>query len=255
MTELIPFDFGTGPCRFGKDGDTPWVVASDFAKLMGYRDAEKATRLLDQAEWATRNMGTSESNGRIANRPVSVIFEDGIWELIFRSTLPGAKAIKVQVKAVLREIRENGSYSPQRQHKLPQNYAEALRELASTFEAKELAEAKVAELEPAAGSWQRLSDAGGDYSVREAAQILDRDPAISTGQNRLFAYLRDIGWLDKRSEPYQAQVDGGRLTRRVTGGYDHDGEHVATCQARITPKGLHELHKRLGGTGPLLLAA
>lgn len=122
-------------------------------------------------------------------------------------------------------------------------------------ERAELAEAKVAQLEPAAGSWNTLASAGGDYAVREAAQILDRDPSISTGQNRLFAYLREIGWVDKGNEPYQAQVDCGRLSRRITNGYDHNGEHVATCQARITLKGLHELHKRLGGTGPLLVAA
>jgi hypothetical protein len=39
-----------------------------------------------------------------------VVFEDGMWELIFRSTLPGAKGIKQQVKAILRQIRETGRY-------------------------------------------------------------------------------------------------------------------------------------------------
>lgn len=254
MTDLMPFDFGSGSCRFGVDDDgTPWVVASDFAKLMGHRDAEKATRLLDEAERGTRIVGTSESDGRVANRPVSVIFEDGIWELIFRSTLPGAKAIKTRVKAVLREIRETGRYGLPA---LPRTFAEALRELASSVEARELAEQRAAELEPAAHSWTTLADAGGDYSLRQAAQILDRDPAISTGQNRLAAYLRGIGWLDSGGEPYQRHVDTGRLVRRATSGYDHpDRGHVATWQVRVTAKGLHELHRLLDGSGPLLLAA
>lgn len=111
MTDLMPFAFDSGSCRFGMDDDgTPWVVASDFAKLMGHRDAANALRILDEVERGTRIMSTSESSGRVADRPVSVIFEDGIWELVFRSTLPGAKAIKARVKAILREIRETGRY-------------------------------------------------------------------------------------------------------------------------------------------------
>ncbi|MGW2258985.1 hypothetical protein ACWCXE_14265 [Streptomyces sp. NPDC001780] len=50
------------------------------------------------------------ADGREQNREMRVIFEDGLWELIFRSTLPGAKAIKSRVKAILREIRETGRY-------------------------------------------------------------------------------------------------------------------------------------------------
>ncbi|MEU7737285.1 BRO family protein [Streptomyces griseus] len=97
--------------RFGITEDNrPYAVAADYAKALGYRDAEKATRLLDEEEKGTQIVGTSESSGRITQRPVSVIYEDGLWELIFRSTLPGAKAIKKQVKQILKEIRETGQY-------------------------------------------------------------------------------------------------------------------------------------------------
>lgn len=132
------------------------------------------------------------------------------------------------------------------------------RELAAwLIEAEDRAEAaekQVRALEPAAVSWAVLSGASGDYSVREAAQILDRDPSIQTGEKRLFRYLRDIQWIDSRNRPYQRHVECGRLvvrTRPYKDGLTHE-DKIGT-QLRVTPKGLHELHRLLGGSGPVLL--
>lgn len=118
----------------------------------------------------------------------------------------------------------------------------------------EASNARVAELEPAANSWTQLAEASGDYDVRTAAQILSRDPAIDTGQKRLFAYLRQIGWTAKDNRPYQPQVDAGRLVVRTRSYLDpNSGDPQATSQLRITAKGIHALHRLLGGTGAVLL--
>lgn len=117
------------------------------------------------------------------------------------------------------------------------------------------AERTVAELEPSANAWIALaSDEPGDMSVREAAQILDRDPAINTGQGRLFVKLREFEWIDKKGEPYQRYVDNGRLVRKLRA-YTHpnNGEPRLDAQIRITVKGLRDLHRLLGGTRPLFL--
>jgi DNA-damage-inducible protein D len=105
--------------------------------------------------------------------------------------------------------------------------------------------AKVAELTPAAEAWDALAADSGDFSVREAAQALSRDEGISIGQNRLFVYLREIGWIDSRNAPYQSQVDAGRLVRRVTDYTDDFGQRFVRVQPRVTVKGLAELRKRL----------
>lgn len=100
------FNVSGADIRFGVTNDGfPYAVASDFAKAVGYRDAEKATRLLDEDEKGTQIVGTPGGP-----QEMRVIYEDGLWELIFRSSLPGAKAIKKQVKVVLRQIRETGRY-------------------------------------------------------------------------------------------------------------------------------------------------
>lgn len=109
MTTPIVFDVQGSDIRFGQTEDgTPYSVASDFARAMGYRDAEKATRLLGEDEKGTQIVGTPGGP-----QQMSVIYEDGMWELVFRSTLDGAKEIKKRVKAILREIRETGRFEPQ----------------------------------------------------------------------------------------------------------------------------------------------
>lgn len=107
------FDINEHNVEFGVTEDgTPYAVGPGFAKMLGYRDAANAVRLLDEDEYGTRILSTSDSNGRLTARPTTVIYEDGIWELIFRSNLPGAKAAKKRVKEILREVRKTGSYNP-----------------------------------------------------------------------------------------------------------------------------------------------
>lgn len=141
---------------------------------------------------------------------------------------------------------------------LPQTYAAALRELATEVEARELAEARARELAVPASAWNELAEAAGDYSVADAAKVLSRDPQISTGERRLFAYMDSIDWLfrrDGRWRAYQAQVDNGRLVEKVGKPYVRDGQMVnGEPTVRITPKGLGELRRRLGGLGDAKLA-
>lgn len=107
--EITLYDVLGQQWRCGKDADgTPWAVAADVAKSFDYRDARDALRMLDDDEKGTRKVRTPGGP-----QQMKVVFEDGLWELIFRSTKPEAKAIKKRVKAILREIRETGSFIPE----------------------------------------------------------------------------------------------------------------------------------------------
>jgi prophage antirepressor-like protein len=101
------FDVVGNGIRFGiADDGRPYAVAADFAKAMGHLQSSDATRLLEEDEKGQQIVLTPGGP-----QQMNVIYEDGLWELIFRSNLPGAKAIKKRVKAILREIRETGRYS------------------------------------------------------------------------------------------------------------------------------------------------
>jgi DNA-damage-inducible protein D len=113
------------------------------------------------------------------------------------------------------------------------------------------AEAKAAELEAPAEAWNTLASADPDYSAREAAYILNRDPSISTGQNRLLNELRRMRVIDSRDIPYATHERHVRLRPRTYTNRATGDEHAAKSQVRITAEGLAYLHKKLGGTAPL----
>ncbi|RDG37975.1 phage antirepressor KilAC domain-containing protein [Streptomyces corynorhini] len=159
------------------------------------------------------------------------------------------------MKAILREIRRTGRYQPA---PVLDDPLLALEEMVTrTAQAIEIAkrervraddaEHRVAALEPAAGAWETLASAAGDFSVREAAHILGRDPHIDTGERRLFAVLRGNGLIDKHDRPYQRHAAHVRLRPRSYTNPATGQETAAAPQVRITTEGLAYLHRRLGG--------
>lgn len=143
---------------------------------------------------------------------------------------------------------------------VPQTYAAALRTAADYADRAERAEADLAEAQPKANSWDTLAASRGDFSVADAAKILSRDPAITVGRDQLFQELRGIGWIyrqrnDGRWRSYQSQINNGRLSE-LPQYYENSrsGELTLSApQVRVAVKGLHELHKRFGGTARLQL--
>lgn len=256
IVPVNPFDALGASLRFGVTADgIPFVVGSDFAARLGYRSASDAARLLDEDEKGTQIVRTPGGD-----QQVLVFFEDGIWELIFRSGKPEAKAIKKRVKEILAQLRRGELVPAQRTESMVPDLRtpEGVLAMADLFQqtARRLvaSEARVAELEPVAESWEHLVDATGDYSLRDAAQILSRDPDIEIGQKRLAKLLRELGWVDKKTmRPYQTQVANDRLSARVSVFTDDEGERHTKYQARVRPKGLHALRGHLSGVKPLQL--
>lgn len=235
------FDFAGESLRVIDIGGEPWFVATDAASILGYRMASDATRMLADDETRTHSVRTSQGE-----RQSTLVSESGLFSLILRSKREEAQQFRRWVTSVvLPSIRKTGSYGAPA-FELPTDLPSALRFAAEQAERALRAEGQVMELSPAADAWASLSEADGDYSLREAAQILCRDPLIEVGQNRLMKKLRGWGWVDPRGRAYQPQVDIERLVMRVTS-YDHPhtGEPKLSTQLRITPKGLLEIRSRI----------
>lgn len=137
---------------------------------------------------------------------------------------------------------------------IPQTMSEALRLAADQFDRAELAERKVAELAPAAESWNTLATAEGDFLVADAAKILSRDPAIKIGQNRLFTKLGELGWIyrapgDQKWRTKQAAIETGRISEiPMTHYHPRTGALILDPpQIRVTVKGMEWLHQHLRG--------
>lgn len=187
---------------------------------------------------------------------MTVINEPGLYDAVLGSRVPGARAFKRWViSEVLPAIRKTGSYGTVAQPALPQDYASALRALATEVEDRQRAEEYAKQLEAPAQSWTALADSKGDYSLRDAAQVLSRDHGITIGQNRLMEKIREFHWVSEDDRPYQEYVDRKLIRSRArTYEHPHTGERkAARPQLRITTKGLHEIRMRLASTNELAL--
>lgn len=243
MSELEIFQFpatGAGVRTVVRDGE-PWFVAADVCAVLGYGGGGRNA----VARLPERMKGVADVNTPGGLQKLVILSEAGVYRLVMRSTMPNAEAFQDWLaEDVVPQIRMTGSYEPVPQ--LPQTYAQALRELATSVERAEEAERALAIAEPKAEAWQVLASTEGDFSVREAAHILNRDPAIVTGQNRLFALLRDWKLIDGKDIPYAAHDRHVRL-RPVHYMHPSTGEEKNDTQVRVTIEGLRYLHKRLGG--------
>ncbi|HDO1336110.1 TPA: phage antirepressor KilAC domain-containing protein [Aeromonas veronii] len=74
-------------------------------------------------------------------------------------------------------------------------------------------------------------------SVGKAAKI------IGTGQNRLFAYLRQIGWVSRKNEPYQAKIKQGLMDVKISPWEHPEFGLQKRSVALVTGKGLSKLQQ------------
>lgn len=89
--------------------DQTWLVASDIAKALNYRDAEKMTRMLDEEEKDTRIVGTPGGPQKM-----TIINESGFYHAVLKSSKPEAKRFRNWVTAdVLPTLRRTGRYDMQ----------------------------------------------------------------------------------------------------------------------------------------------
>lgn len=84
----------------------PWFVATDVAKILGYRDAANMTRRLEDDEKGYTKVSTPGGNQNL-----TTINESGMYNAVFRSNAEGAKPFRRWVTSeVLPTIRKTGSY-------------------------------------------------------------------------------------------------------------------------------------------------
>ena len=136
---------------------------------------------------------------------------------------------------------------------LPQTYAEALRELASTVEAKEALEAQAAIDAPKALFADAVSTSHTTILVGDLAKIL-KGNGINIGANRLFKWMRTNGFLIARkgtdwNMPTQRSMELGLFKVKETAVTHSDGHVSVSKTPKVTGKGQQYFTSRfLDGT-------
>lgn len=106
--------------------------------------------------------------------------------------------------------------------------------------ARVLLEAKVQQDAPKVAFAESVAAATDAISIGQAAQLL------GTGQNRLFAFMREKGLLKRNNQPYQHTIESGLLDVKLGSWWEHPTKGL---QRSITPlvtgKGLQRLRLML----------
>jgi len=100
------------------------------------------------------------------------------------------------------------------------------------------------EHEQVASDYARLTDAEGNYEMKDAAKLLKykRSDGKQVGRNELFSFLRDLQVLNRNNTPSQSAVDNGWFDE-VTGTYVQKGVEYPYVKTVVTPKGLERIRR------------
>ena len=237
----------------GDEKCEPWFIGKDVATVLGYSNVRDA--LLKHVDKEDKGVANCDSLG--GRQKMTVINESGLYSLILSSKLPRAREFKRWVTSeVLPQIRKTGGYIPLAAEDDEKTIlAKAVRILNRTLEEKdELLERKEGLLRQREGLLEaqrpkvEFADAvttgDGCILISELAKLLTRN-GYPTGRTRLFAWMRNNGYIFKRStEPIQKWVEEGIFATSVTMIKTHHGseERVTT---KVTGKGQEYFLRKL----------
>jgi anti-repressor protein len=126
-------------------------------------------------------------------------------------------------------------------YSLPQTYAEALRQLAESVEAKEAMEKQLEAAKPKIEFFNAVTGSKDAIEMGNAAKVLD----IGIGRNKMFARLRELKILRSNNEPYQEFIDRGYFRVVEQKFADNKGEIHITFKTLVYQKGLDFIRKTL----------
>lgn len=233
--------FGTIRALSDEHGE-PWFVAKDVCDVLGIR-TDTIRKILEADEVAETNPNTIGVAG--GHNPL-IVNEPGLYRLIIKSRKPEAKAFQRWVThEVLPSIRKHGGYMAGQERMTPeQMLAASMRWLESRIrEQEETIASQSAQLEeqkPKVLFADAVSASDGTCLVGELAKMLTQAGCV-TGQNRLFARLRDDGWLGRKGQnrnvPTQRAMELGLFRIKETAITCPDGHIKVNRTPKVTGKG------------------
>lgn len=233
--EIQKFDFKGAPLRTLTDeAGEPWFVAKDVCDILG-TDTRDLHKILESDEITNVDSIHIAQNG---GKAPLIISEPGLYRLVMKSRKPEAKEFQRWVThEVLPSIRKHGAYMTQQTLDKALTSPDFLIQLATKLKEEQ---EKVKELEPKARFADAVAASDGTCLIGELAKML-RQNGLDIGQNRLFAQLREDGYLGKtgsnRNVPTQKAMDLGLFRIKETAITHSDGHVTINRTAKVTAKG------------------
>ena len=237
MNELQTFknqEFGS--VRTLVINNEPWFIGKDVADVLGYKNQRDAiSKHVDSEDKNTVAIHDGITRG---NPNQTIINESGLYALIFGSKLESAQKFKRWVTSeVLPALRKTGQYQV-KELSGSELMAKALIEAQNVLAAKDK---QIEEMKPKALFADAVATSHTSILVGELAKILKQN-GIEMGQKRLFAWLREKGYLIKRqgtdyNMPTQKAMELGLFEIKEGSYVNGSGVNITTKTPKITGKG------------------
>lgn len=237
---LEVFRYHNSRVRVVNQDGTAWFVAKDVCDILeitNYRNA--VSRLKD----TMKGVHTVDTPG--GKQDMVTVNEAGLYKLVFTSRKEEAEHFTDWIALeVLPSIRKHGIYATSTTiDKIinnPEFGIRLLTELKAEREQRQALERKVEQDKPRVLFSQAVEASDTSILIGDLAKIL-RQNGINVGQNRLFQWLRDNGYLIKsgasRNMPTQYSMERGwfEVQQRVI--QVPNGEPKVRTTTRVTGKG------------------
>lgn len=233
MNELQIFNSEEfGEVRTVEIDGKPYFVANDVARALGYK--RPADAITQHCKGSVKRRYLTEGG----NQEMKMIPEGDMYRLITHSKLESAQRFETWVfDDVIPSIRKNGSYN-MKQPQGKELLALAVLEAQKTIEEQT---AQIEEMKPNALLGQAITTANTSILVGDLAKIL-RQNGVNIGGQRLFAWMRENGYLIKRKGtdwnlPTQKSMEMGLFEIKESVHIDGNGCNKISRTPKITGKG------------------
>lgn len=247
-----------GEVRTSVIDDEPYFSLNDVCRILEIKNPSDAKNRLRKD-----GVGTTEvidSMGR--TQQANFINESNLYKLIFQSRKPEAERFADWVTSeVLPSIRKHGAYMTDGVIERTLTDPDYLIMLATNLKEEKakraLAEAQNEKNKPKVLFADTVSASKRSCLMGELAKMISQEAIRQgkldkkIGQNKLFAWMRNKGYLckggERRNQPKQSYVEQGLFEIKKGTRLDGQGNNIVTSTTKITGKGqIYFVNKFLG---------
>jgi anti-repressor protein len=235
MNELQIFQNNVfGQVRVVEQDGEPWFVAKDVCNCLELSNSRKALSRLDDDE-----KGVTLSDTLGGRQEMATVNEYGLYSLVLSSRKPEAKEFKRWIThEVIPSIRKYGSFNMA----IPRTLPDALNAYANEIEAHQKTQALLEAQRPKVLFADSVAASHTSILIGELAKLLHQNGVKDMGQKRLFAWMREHGYLISRKAndynmPTQRAMELGLFQIKETTVTHSDGHISVSKTPKVTGKG------------------
>lgn len=211
----------------------PYFVANDVAVALGYK--RPADAIAQHCKGSVKRRYLTAGG----EQEIKVIPESDVYRLVIKSKLPGAERFEAWImEEVLPSIRKTGGYiTGQETMSDSELIAKALIVAQRQIEERNK---QIAQMQPKALFADAVAASHSSILIGDLAKLICQN-GVEIGQKRLFAWMRDHGYLIKAGEsrnmPMQRYVEQGLFEIKESNVCNPDGSIRITKTTKVTGKG------------------